>query len=138
MSGLVVDASVAGGWFIGDESSSYTDAALAVVADSGAHAPGIWPYEIANMLAVAERRERATPQDVSEALRLLSALPVAIDSPHAMSALPRLLRLARDYGLTAYDAAYLDLALRTGSALATRDAELRRAAEQAGVSLFVG
>jgi predicted nucleic acid-binding protein len=136
--GLVVDASVAGGWFIGDESSSYTEAALAVVADNGALVPGIWPFEIANMLAVAERRERATAEDVSEALRLLSALPVAIDSPHAMSALPRLSRLARDHGLTAYDASYLDLALRTGSVLATRDAELQRAAPQAGVTLFAG
>jgi predicted nucleic acid-binding protein len=55
-----------------------------------------------------------------------------------MSALPRLSRLARDHGLTAYDASYLDLALRTGSVLATRDAELQRAAPQAGVTLFAG
>jgi predicted nucleic acid-binding protein len=135
---LVVDASVSGGWFIGDESSPFTDAALTLVADSGARVPGIWPFEIASMLAVAERHERATAEQVAEALRLLDALPVVIDASHTSRTLPALTRFARDYGLTAYDASYLELALRTGSVLATRDTGLQRAAEQAGVPLFVG
>ena len=138
MPGLVVDASVAGCWFIGDEASAYADAALAVVADTGARVPGLWPYEIANMLAVAERRARATAADVSRALSLLAALPLAIDAPRSVGSLPSLMRVARDHGLTAYDASYLELAGRTGSMLATRDRALRGAATQAGVLLFPG
>lgn len=136
MPGLVVDASVAGGWFIGDEVSELADAALDFVVESGALVPGLWPYEIANMLVVAERRQRATTDEVSEALRFLGGLRLSVDSAHVPDVLPTLALLAREHRLTAYDASYLELAIRTRSVLATHDTALRRAAARAAVPLF--
>jgi len=43
------------------------------------------------------------------------------------------LALARTYGLTSNDAAYLELAMRTSLPLATLDGDLRSAAKKAGV-----
>lgn len=136
MSGIVVDASVSGGWCFGDEATPYTDAALEVVAGSGAVVPTLWLYEIANMLTIAERRGRVTREDVVRVHESMAALPIEVDQPRGVSSLPALTHLARDHGLTAYDAAYLELALRTRSTLATRDAALRTAAARAGVTLF--
>ena len=133
---LVVDASIAGGWFIRDETSEYADATLRMVTDHGAHVPSLWLCEVANLLAVAERRERATADVVTAALRYLAALDVVVDVPRGLAGSPALTYLAREHGLTAYDAAYLELAMRTRSMLATRDGDLRRAAQRAGVPLF--
>jgi predicted nucleic acid-binding protein len=135
-SGLVVDASVSGGWFIGDEASPLTDAALSAVVRSGATVPVLWSYEMANLLVLAERRGRISRQDVVRVHEALAALPISFDEPSAARGLPSLTRLARDHGLTAYDAAYLELAQRRGSELATRDSALREAARRAGVPVF--
>jgi predicted nucleic acid-binding protein len=45
-------------------------------------------------------------------------------------------QLAETSGLTVYDAAYLDLAIREGAQLASLDNDLRRAAVKAGISLY--
>lgn len=136
--GLVIDASVSGGWLFGDEVSAYADAVLSTVTDTGAMAPCLWPYEIANMLAQAERRGRMTVDEVSQAARWIEALRVEVEPAHPTRALPVLTRTAREHGLSAYDASYLDLAVRTRSSLATLDATLRQAAARAGVPIFDG
>lgn len=97
--------------------------------------PPLWAYELANVLAGAERRGRIDAGRASTMLDLLAALPIAID-PRPPAELPRvLIDLVRASGLSAYDAAYLEVALRTGLPLATRDAALVRAASAAGVTL---
>lgn len=133
---LVIDASVAGGWLFGDEVSAYADAVLVAVADGGAMAPGLWPYEVANMLALAERRGRMTADEVSRAARWLEALQVRVEPAHPLRTIPGLTATAREHGLSAYDAAYLDLAVRTRSRLATLDGALRQAAARAGIDAF--
>jgi predicted nucleic acid-binding protein len=135
---LVVDASVAAGWFIGDEASPYTEADIAAVYGGGALVPALWPYEVTNMLVTAERRGRISPTDVSAALDSIAALPLDVHPAEPMRATRTLARIAREQGLTAYDASYLELAMRTRSALATLDAALERAAHRAGVSIFPG
>ena len=136
-SALVIDASVSGGWLFGDEISTYSDAVLATVTATSALAPSLWPYEIANILALAERRGRVTHEDVSQASRWLDALRVEIVPGPPRGALSALTHLAREHGLSAYDASYLELAIRSRSMLATLDQALRDAAVRAGVPLFV-
>lgn len=135
MSVVVLDCSVVAAWCFEDEADAATDALLDQVAVEGAVVPPLWTYELANVLAGAERRGRIDAGRVSTILDLLAALPIAVD-PRPAAELPRpLIDLARAADLTAYDAAYLEIALRTGLPLATRDAALARAAVAAGVPL---
>jgi predicted nucleic acid-binding protein len=133
---LVLDPSVVAGWFIGDESTSLTNAALSVVAASGALVPSLWPYEVTDMFLMAERRGRISSKDVSSALEALAALPIDLRPTSSTRDPAALARVAREFRLSAYDAAYLDLAVRTRSSLATLDGPLREAAVRAGVPIF--
>ena len=133
MSGIVLDASAIAAWCFEDKSDPAADALLDRVATDGAAVPALWVFEVANLPAGAERRGRIDAARASTFLDLLAALPIAVD-PRPATDLPLpLLAIARGTGLTAYDATYLELALRTGATLATRDARLRAAAATAGV-----
>ena len=136
--GLVIDASVAAAWCFDDAVSPLSEAALDEVVRSGARVPAVWLVEMANVLVIAERRGRVDAERADRLLENLLALPVIVDDrePHALS--PAVVRVARAQRLTAYDAAYLELAMRTGLPLATRDATLGTAAGRVGVSLFEG
>jgi predicted nucleic acid-binding protein len=59
----------------------------------------------------------------------------ALEARRAAAETARLLALARRHGLTVYDAAYLELALREGLDLATLDTELADAARAEGMPL---
>lgn len=84
----------------------------------------------------AERRGRLSQAESSRFLALIRALPIEIEAVSASRMLNDVVTLAREQGLSAYDAAYLDLAMRNGLPLATLDAALRQAAERCGVSLI--
>jgi predicted nucleic acid-binding protein len=129
---LVVDCSVAVAWCIDDEASPETDALLERVRDEGVVVPALWHLEFANVLLQAERRGRLSVRDVAARLAVLDALPIVTDGEVLGRVRGAALALARAEGLTAYDAAYLELALRTGADLATRDAALARAARRVG------
>ena len=135
MSGLVLDSSIAASWCISDESNSKADALLLRVRNHGATVPALWHWEIANVLAMAERRGRAVASDVTLSLELLAALPIEIDGECASRAWRDTLSLARQHKLTVYDATYLELAMRLGVELGTNDNALRAAASAAGVKL---
>ena len=94
------------------------------------------PLECANALATAERRGRIDAARVARNVSLLRRLPVAVDVADPADTLGTTLDLARTHRLTAYDASYLDLALRRGLPLATNDGPLRIAAAAAGVALL--
>jgi predicted nucleic acid-binding protein len=134
---LVVDASVALAWALPDESSAYADAVLSAVERDGLRVPELWAREIANGLAVAYRRQRITPADEAAFLKALSRLRIDVEVPTSpVTSIRAGTAAAMRYGLTAYDAAYVDLAIRDGLALATLDAAMRKAAESAGIKLF--
>lgn len=131
-----MDASVTAAWCFEDEASPFTDAVLDEVVRHGARVPALWLFEIANVMAVAERRGRVAGERVARFLDALLALPISVDHPDARFLLPALARVSRDQGLTSYDAAYLELALRSRLPLATRDGAIRAAAERTGVPLL--
>ena len=92
--------------------------------------------QVANVLLVGERRKRCSQADTTQWLAYLAGLPVVLDGETELRAWSDTLNLARQYGLSAYDASYLELALREGIPLATLDAPLDRAARAAGVSIY--
>jgi predicted nucleic acid-binding protein len=132
---MVVDASIALAWCFEDETSPSADEVLAMLPDDEAVAPSIWPLEIANALRSAERRGRIDEADIPSVTRLLTALPIHVETLGLERTLADVLPLARATQLSAYDAAYVDLALRTGFPLATADDFLAQAAVAAGASL---
>ncbi len=132
---LVLDASLTLSWALPDEASPYGDRVLDAVAASGALVPGLWAHEIANGLLMAQKRGRlARGQRLAFVEQLLN-LAIKVESPTARTVLDSQAGLAERFGLTAYDAAYVDLALRHGLPLATQDKAMKRAAIKAGVTI---
>lgn len=136
LSSFVLDCSVAIAWCFNDESNAYTDAALEKTGAGGAFAPSIWPLEIQNVLLVAERRGRLEQAQSARFLEVLAALPIHIDQGHTEWPSGELMAIARELKLSAYDAAYIELAMRQGAPLATLDKRLQKAARKVGVPLF--
>ncbi|MGO8678830.1 MAG: type II toxin-antitoxin system VapC family toxin [Limisphaerales bacterium] len=125
----VIDPSVALAWLLPDETNARA-ATIRAALENGADAwvPVHWWLEIGNALLMAERRGRITPREVAQALSLVNALPFEEDEETAEQIPVRTFGLAREHGLTIYDAAYLELAQRRGAILATFDKQLLTAA----------
>jgi predicted nucleic acid-binding protein len=131
---IVLDASIVMAWCFEDEASDYADAVLdALGARAEASVPAIWPLEVGNVLVTAERRGRITAADAGRFVDLLGRMPIRVVSDTPDRVLTRDVALAREHGLSVYDASYLQLAMREGAALATGDARLTAAAQRAGV-----
>jgi len=134
--GIVIDASVALAWCFPDEASDYADDVLVALDGRTAMVPAIWPVEVANALLVGERRKRIRQPEVRRFIELLKGLSILEDGQPFADAVSNILPLAREYDLSAYDAAYLDVAVRRGAPLATLDAALQKAARAAGLKIF--
>jgi predicted nucleic acid-binding protein len=132
----VRDSSVALSWCFEDEATNAGEALLDRLVDEQAAVPALWHLEIANVLALAERKKRISAADSSAFAGLIGATLLAVDAETPTRALGDVLNLARAHDLTAYDAAYLELAMRLGVPLATRDEHLRKAAKKSGVPLL--
>jgi predicted nucleic acid-binding protein len=133
---FVLDASVAVAWCFDDEATKFTEGVLDLIS-AGAEAlvPSIWPLELANALLMAERRKRIALAKVTALLLRIAELPISVRATDAKQAFEQILPMARQQGLSQYDAAYLELAVREGLALATLDGERQRAAKAVGVEL---
>jgi predicted nucleic acid-binding protein len=131
---FVVDCSVSVAWLFDEQGDAYTEAALDTLAWQHALAPSWWPVETLSVLLMLERRGRLTAAEAVDALRQSQRLPVrtqlTASSPFELHA------LASRYRLTSYETLYLDLALSTGTPLATRDKALAQAAEDCGVGVW--
>ena len=134
--GIVIDASVALAWCFPDEASEYADGVLVALDGRTAMVPAIWPVEVANALLVGERRKRIRQPEVRRFLDLLKGLSILEDGQPFADTVSNILPLAREHDLSAYDAAYLDVAVRHGAPLATLDKALQKAGRAAGVKIF--
>ena len=134
----VFDASIAAAWHFEAEQTPETEALLDRLAGDSASVPSIFHLEIANVLTQAIRKKlpRTTPQKRKDFLDTLSGLPIAIDAFTNEHAWTDIVKLADSYGLSTYDAAYLELAIRLGVELATLGQDLRKAARAAGVPVI--
>jgi predicted nucleic acid-binding protein len=132
---LVVDASMTLAWYFEDEQ---TPACLQILRDvslEGAIVPAHWRLEVASGFQAALRRKRITLAFRDASLRDLGTLAISTDVETDRQAWTRTLHLADRFGLTVYDAAYLELADRLALPLATGDGPLARAAAAHGVAV---
>jgi predicted nucleic acid-binding protein len=130
LTGFVIDASILAAFALADEGQPSAVSAIERLRNETAFAPSLLYFEIRNVLLVSERRRRLTSKETEELLQIIARLPITIDADCDEK---RLMPLARKHQLTAYDAAYLELALRKDVAFATLDAQLDRAARAEGV-----
>jgi predicted nucleic acid-binding protein len=132
LSAFVADASVASAWILPDEDTAFADKMAELMAAEGAIVPDLFWHEIRNVLLTAERRQRIHAEYSTTALARLLALPIET-APHDDSF--AVLQLARRHGLTAYDAAYLALAITKDLPLASLDKRVLAAARAEGIGL---
>ncbi len=131
---FVVDASVSAAWFLPDEANADTDAALQATATDDVWVPALWILETSNLLLGAQRRKRITAEKRRELALGVAALRLRVDrEPVSLTTIDE---LASRHLLSAYDAAYLELALRRGLRFATRDKALTAAMLNAGVIAY--
>jgi predicted nucleic acid-binding protein len=136
MAGVVLDASIAMTWCYPDEQSDLAYRVLDALEHGSAIVPAHWRLEVANAILFGERKGRLSASDVLRFFSLLESLSFVTDTQTASRSLTGTISLARTYGLTSYDSAYLELAIRENLVLATLDAGLRKAAQSVGVRTF--
>jgi predicted nucleic acid-binding protein len=133
---LVLDSSTTLAWIYGDEANEAIRHVFETVAENGAVVPALWRLEVANSLTVAVRRGRIDVDFRRAALDDLALLDLSVDAHTDARAWGETLDLADRFHLTLYDAAYLELAHRSGLPLATLDNELRAAATSLGLRML--
>ena len=131
---FVADSSIAIAWVVREQSTKDSDLLLQRV-DSN-YVPTLWMFEVANALLVLLRRKRIDSEHYDRARRDLIDLVPVVDDECSRFALDRTSELAKKYALSAYDATYLELSLRRGLPLASRDGALNKAAKAAGIKIL--
>jgi predicted nucleic acid-binding protein len=132
----VLDASVTMTWCFESERTAYTEGLLDRAGSSPSVVPQVWAWEVANVLVLALRRKRIDRTQRNRFLSMLETLLIHADDLKGLKVFAPVLAVAEEYGLTAYDASYLELSLRMGLPLATMDTQLQAAARKAGVVLL--
>lgn len=133
---IVLDCSVAVASFFQDEQTPAVLAAMRIIAADGAIVPSLWRYEVGNTLLMAERRKRIDAGYRHACLADLSVLDIRVDDEDDGRVWTAALRIAEAQGLTLYDTAYVELALRLGFRLATLDDQMRAAAKAMQIELL--
>jgi predicted nucleic acid-binding protein len=134
---FVLDSSVPLSWCFKDEQTPDTLLTLEMAKTRAIFVPSFWHVELANVLGIASRKGRISEADLAIAVQMLDTLEIRTDIARPSIGLSILLPLMQNYELTAYDATYLELAMRLNLPLATLDKKLISAAKRAG-TLVVG
>lgn len=132
---FVLDCSMMMAWTFPDEATKQSAVLRDSLLEDYALVPTLWPIEVANVLLVATRRKRMRESDWPKLLADLTALPIEVDDETSERALTDSLQVARRYDLSAYDAVYLELALRRKLPMATLDKGFKRVCRRAGVDV---
>jgi predicted nucleic acid-binding protein len=133
---FILDASITLAWHFADEKTDSTDKLLLRTAREGAHVPAGWPAEVVNALIIGERRQRCMAAGTDEFLTRLTDFDISVDDQATAASFSTLPDLSRKHRLTAYDATYLELAMRLQLPLASRNDALIRAAQRVGLELI--
>ncbi len=134
MAALVIDDSLASAWCFPDERTAYTNGVLQAISSFvEGTAPRLWAYEVRNSILMGMRRGRIVESDAQGFLSSLKDLNIRLSDPVSYD---DVYKLAERHSLTVYDAAYLDVAIREKSQLASLDAAMCKAAVKAGIPLF--
>ena len=138
MNRLVLDADIALGWCFVDAADGYSDGVLEALKEVSALVPAHWMLEVTNVMLAAQKRSRLTEAEATRFVELLRRLPIETDGETAMRAADTTRALARTHGISTYEAAYLELAIRQAAPLATRNPALQSAARRSGALLVGG
>ncbi len=133
---IVIDACIALAWCFPDETSASADAVLVAMEGHTILVSAVWSLELANAVLTGERHKRLSQLEIKSFTELLSNLTIVIDAQTTGEHIANVVPLARAHNLSAYDAAYLELAIRRSAPIATLDNKLQRAAKQEGVRIF--
>lgn len=133
MSPIVLDASIVIAWCFDDDATGIADETIDRMKNAERWIPSLLQIEVTNTLSRIERKKQTTRRVVREFLGDFESMELEVDHEAGMRAFQEIYGLCQEFGLTAYDAVYLELAMRKGAVLATLDQELRRAAVKAGV-----
>jgi len=136
LTSVVIDASVALAWCFPDESSDYADSVLVALEGKTILVPAVWSLEVGNAMLMGERRKRIGAEDIERFVELVKSLPIQQDVTPVADSFGKVLGVAREQNLTAYDAAYLELAVRRRVPLATLDKKLREASRLLELAIF--
>lgn len=132
---FVLDCSVTMAWCFEDEKNDFSDKLLKSLNSSKAIVPAVWSLEVQNVLYVAERKKRISREQSTIFINFLNELPIEIDLTLSDFINKKILEISRKYSISAYDAAYLELALRKDIPFASLDKMLNDASKKAGVSI---
>lgn len=124
-------------WCFEDESTGYTDSVLECLTNKTAVVPALWNLEVANVLLLAEKKNRITKDQSIEFIDILSTLPIIVDPSTSSRAMHSIYTLALHANLTIYDAAYLELAIREKIPLLTLDKDLINAAKKLQIPIKI-
>lgn len=133
---LVLDSSATIAWVLADERNLGPELLARLAGTETAMVPMHWLLEVTNALRMAVKRKRLDPGDPAQLLARIRNQPIEIDPETIARCWHDIPALADAHGLTTYDAAYLELAIRLGAPLATLDEDLAQAAHAAGVEIF--
>lgn len=136
MKTFVLDCSVTMAWVLTTQSDDYCREVLKSFEEWQAIVPGIWLYEVANILRLNEDRKKISRQESSDFYKRLRSLPITVVEKPELQSSELLLWMSKSHRMTPYDTAYLYLAMDRGYPLATRDQAMLREAKFAGVALF--
>jgi predicted nucleic acid-binding protein len=134
---FVLDASLTLAWVFDEEETERSREVLRQTLEHVVVVPSVWPLEVANAVLIGVCSGRFTEDEALLFVEALAGLDVEVDEQAHRIAFVDLMPLAREHGLSSYDAAYLELALRAGAPLATLDLGLARAAHAADVELLL-
>lgn len=135
---FVLDASVALSWFVDPSLTALADRVQrALLRGDRAVVPHLWRSEMANGFLTAQRRGTLAATRIQQVFTELDILMTqSIECFDRDFSIQRVVATGLQFGLTAYDATYLETARELLVPLATLDHGLVAAARRAGVSLF--
>ena len=138
MAVFVLDASASLAWCFEDETTDEIKRLFERLSTGdSATVPAHWPIEVSNSLLLAQRRNRINPYLRRQYWSQFFDLPIHVEPPLSMSDVERVMAICEKHGLTAYDGAYVDLALRRSAGLASLDTSMNRAARAEGVPVLL-
>ena len=133
---FVVDNSVFMSWLMKEENYSKASEIVNLVRENRICVPSIWCYEIANSLYVSEKRKRLNISEINEFIEIIAVFPITVESNSFLKVTTDILRMSRQYGLTAYDASYVELAFRKSIPIASFDRDIIKVSRKMGLDII--
>ncbi|MEW5894948.1 MAG: type II toxin-antitoxin system VapC family toxin [Candidatus Omnitrophota bacterium] len=134
MNKFILDCSVYVSWCLNEATSGAASEILQSLAQKAVVVPPLWVYEVTNTLMVAVRMDRLTEEEARQLMSDLPLLPVSFDNPTIGTA-ASVFQIAHKHNLTAYDAAYIELALRLSLPIASLDEDIIKVSQKLGIDL---